>query len=187
VPRGRSRRPLILVLAGLPGTGKSTLARAVARRRRAVWLRVDLVEAALLRSGIARSFATGLAAYEVARDLARDHLLLGHDVVIDAVNGVEEARRMWRELADETGARRRVVEVVLADRAEHRRRISDRGSANPPLPAVSWKEVVGREYLPWTEPTLVLEGGRPIATNARRIDEYCDGPSPGGHRRRRGR
>jgi hypothetical protein len=131
-----------------------------------VWLRVDVVEAALLASGFARSFETGLAAYVVAQDVARDHLRLGQDVVIDAVNGVDEARAMWRDLAAETGARRRVVEIVCSDRREHRKRIRDRGAPTPPLPAVRWEEVVRREYRPWSEPLLRLDGTRPVAVNA---------------------
>lgn len=164
--------PTLLVLAGLPGTGKSTLARAWAARRRAVWLRVDAVEAALLESGLPRSFETGLAAYVVVRDLARDQLTLGRDVVIDAVNGVEEAREMWRELATRTGARRRVVELVLPDRREHRRRVEGRGQPTPPLPAPTWAEVVAREYLPWKEPVLRIDGRRPAAENVARVERY---------------
>ncbi len=179
------RAPTLIVLAGLPGVGKSTIARRLARRRAAVWLRVDVVEAALLAAGFSRSFETGLAAYVVARDLARDHLALGRDIVIDAVNGVEEARRMWRDLASAAGVPRRVVEIVLADRAEHRRRIERRGSATPPLPAVSWPEVVAREYLPWTEPVLTLDGSRTPEANVRRIVAYCDAPAPRARGRRR--
>ncbi len=165
-------RPRLVVLAGLPGTGKSALARTVAERLGAVWLRVDSIEAALLESGIPRSFETGLAAYVAARSLARDHLTLGQDAVIDAVNGVEEARAMWRSLAAETGAHRFVVEVVLADRAEHRRRVESRGAPTPPLPAPTWEEVERREYLPWDEERLTIDGARPTEENAARVLEY---------------
>jgi predicted kinase len=181
--RARAAPPTLVVLAGLPGAGKSTIARALVERRPMVWLRVDVVEAALLASGFARSFETGLAAYVVARDVARDHLRIGQDVVIDAVNGVEEARAMWRELAAETGARRRVIEIVCSDRGEHQRRIRDRGSPTPPLPAVRWEEVGRREYLPWSEPLLRLDGSRPVGVNVSAIVADLDrvggrAPSP---------
>lgn len=168
----RRPRPKLIVLAGLPGTGKSTLARDFAERSGGVWLRVDLIEAAVLASGIPRSFETGLAAYAVARDVARDHLRLGRAVVIDAVNGVEPARTMWRELARECDADRYVVELRCSDPVEHRRRVETRGQPTPPLPAPSWEEVVGREYVPWTEPVLALESEDPPERLVLRILEF---------------
>ena len=105
----------LIVFAGLPGTGKSTLARMVAECFGAVWLRVDTLEASLLKAGIPQSFETGLAAYIAARDLAAVQLELGRDVVIDAVNGVEPARQMWSDLSKEFHAVRHVIELVCPD------------------------------------------------------------------------
>jgi len=154
------------VLAGLPGVGKSELARALAQRLGALWLRVDTIEASLLKAGIPRSFETGLAAYLAARDLAEEHLRLRGDVVIDAVNGVEPARQMWRELARSVPAKLQVVEVRCGNREEHRRRVESRAGPTPPLPAPTWEEVLNREYLPWTGSILVVDGTRPPRSNA---------------------
>ena len=162
-------RPHLIVLAGLPGVGKSEVARALARRLGALWLRVDTIEASLLRAGIPRSFETGLAAYLAARDLAEEHLRNHGDVVIDAVNGVEPARQMWRDLARNAPADLRVVEVRCEDREEHRRRVEGRVPPTPPLPTPTWEEVLNREYLPWTESILVVDGARPPRSNADRI------------------
>ena len=171
VARGRAPTgtPLLIVFAGLPGTGKSTLARGVASRRDAVWLRVDTAEAAMLKAGLPRSAETGLAAYVVVRDMAAEELRLGRNVVIDAVNGVEEARAMWRDLAAESGASRCVVEVVCSDPVEHRRRVESRGAPTPPLPPPTWEEVRDREYLPWNEPVLSVDTVAPCDEVLRRI------------------
>jgi len=161
--------PRLVVFAGLPGVGKSALSREVARALGACWLRVDTIEASLLAAGLPRSFETGLAAYVAASDLAADRLALGGDVVVDAVNGVEEARRMWRELAARAPAALRFVEVSCSDPAEHRRRVESRGRPTPPLPAPTWPEVVAREYQPWSEPRLRVDGIRPVTENVARI------------------
>jgi hypothetical protein len=76
---------------------------------------------------------------------------------------------MWRKLAEECGADRTVVEVVCADREEHRRRVKARAPPTPPLPAPSWEEVVGREYARWEEPVLTVDGREPPERNVDRI------------------
>jgi predicted kinase len=165
--------PKLLVIAGLPGTGKSTLARMVAERLDAVWLRVDTVEAALLKAGLTRSFETGLAAYIGVRDIAAEQLELGRNVVIDAVNGVEPARKMWRDLSESLDATRYIVEVTCSDLEVHRKRVESRTEQTPPLPSPTWDEVVHREYQPWGEPVLSIDGSRSPEQNVRRILEYC--------------
>jgi predicted kinase len=153
--------PLLVVFGGLPGTGKTTVARAVAARLRGAFVRIDEVEAAMWRAGIGRDQPTGLAAYVVAEAVAESCLRAGTAVIVDAVNPVEEARRAWRELAQRVGAALRVVEVVCADVAEHRRRVERRRTDIGGLEVPTWEQVISREYEPWSEDRLVLDTSRP--------------------------
>lgn len=141
-----------------------------------MWCRVDTIEAALLKAGLPRSFATGLAAYVGARDIAQTHLELGRTVVIDAVNGVREARSMWRRLARRTHARRFVVELVVPDAREHRRRVERRRPPTPPLPKPTWSEVESREYVEWREPILRVDGTRPVRESLERVRRHVGVP-----------
>lgn len=45
------RQPLLVVLAGRPGTGKTTLGQALASELRAAFLRIDAIETAVVRCG----------------------------------------------------------------------------------------------------------------------------------------
>ncbi|MGP8076466.1 MAG: AAA family ATPase [Thermoplasmata archaeon] len=165
--------PKLVIFAGLPGTGKSTLAKLVAERLAAVWLRVDTFEAALLKAGLKRSFETGLAAYIGVCDIADEQLRSGRSVVVDAVNGVEPARLMWRELSKRVGVSKYVVEVSCSDLKVHRGRVESRTEETPPLPAVTWDEVIHREYIPWSEPALKIDGINPPEKNLEQILDYC--------------
>ena len=134
----------------------------------------------MLEAGRPRSFETGLAAYFGVRDQARDHLKLGRWVIIDAVNGVEEAREMWRDLCAELSVERRVVELVCSDPTEHRQRVESRPPPTPPLPKPTWDEIRSREYLPWTEPVLTVDTSHPLEENLAQILEYLQSSPSGG-------
>ena len=90
---------MLLVVSGLPGTGKTAVARAVADRLTAVHLSIDPVENAMLGAGAEKGWTAGVSAYEAVRAMAEDNLTRGLTVVVDAVNDSEAARDTWRRAA----------------------------------------------------------------------------------------
>ncbi len=153
----------VLVVAGLPGTGKCTVAEGLAGRLGLPIFSVDPIESAILAGGVERSFETGLAAYLVAQALAAEQLRMGLSVVIDAVSPVEEARAMWRQLSTEHDAALIVIECVL-DPQLHRKRVEARVRGLHGIPEVTWSDVEARrtEYAEWEQERLVLDTSRPV-------------------------
>ena len=76
---------MLIVLSGLPGTGKTTIAQILARECHATYLRIDTIEQAIL-SSLRVQNDLGALGYVVAYELARANLCLGGTVVADAVN-----------------------------------------------------------------------------------------------------
>ena len=70
-------RPVLIVFGGLPGTGKTTVAQALATKLKATYLRIDAIEQAIKSSGIGE---VGAAGYMVANALAEANLKLGISV-----------------------------------------------------------------------------------------------------------
>ena len=93
----------------------------------------------------------GVAGYAVVWQLARTNLLLGLPVVVDAVSPVPEARAGWTALAAETSSQLTVLETVLADREEHRRRVEQRRPDMPGQRVPAWPEVQALDYAVWDE------------------------------------
>lgn len=141
---------VLVVLAGLPGTGKTTLARGLVTALGAAYVRIDAIETAVLRCGLARP-PVGPVGYVVAHEIAAATLSLGTPVVVDAVNPVPEARAGWSGLALRTGVRLVVCETTLHDPAEHRSRVSARLPDLPDQLVPSWDEVLTGGYVEWDE------------------------------------
>jgi predicted kinase len=138
---------LLVVFAGLPGSGKSVLARGVADAIGATYLRIDTIEAAIVST--LTPFRDNPVGYVVAERVAADQLAASRDVVADAVNGVSAARAGWAALAARTSAVLRFVEVRCSDVAEHRRRVEAREPEMPGHGVPTWEQVVRRRYEPW--------------------------------------
>ena len=148
--------PVLVSFSGLPGAGKSTLARLLAREMRALWLRIDSIEQALRSSGVTPGPVDD-AGYHAAHAVAADNLRGGLSVVADCVNPWMLTRDAWRDLAQATGARLVEVEVVCSDAAAHRARVEHRRAAVPGLRLPSWAAVVARDYHAWTRPCLRID------------------------------
>ncbi len=151
-------RQRLIVVSGLPGVGKSTVADGLSETLKLAVLSVDPIESGILKSGIKRSFKTGLAAYLVAETLAAQQLRLGLSVIVDAVSPVNEARDMWRNLSKQCSADLVIIECVL-DPVIHRKRIQARVRGMKGIPEVTWEQVQDRrrDYLEWEEDRLVLD------------------------------
>jgi predicted kinase len=160
---------VLVVMAGLPAAGKSAVAESLASALGCTVLSVDPVEAAMWRAGVSRDQPTGLAAYVVVEALAAEQLALGHDVIIDAVNGVEPAREQWRQLARRAGSALRYIEVRCSDEAEHRRRLESRSRPIEGFYEPSWNSVQERRsgFASWHDERLVLDSMAPLADNLR--------------------
>jgi predicted kinase len=98
--------------------------------------------------------------------------------VIDAVNSMDQARDMWRELAAKHAVELRIIECLVSDEGVHRTRVAsrERGLA---LAEPSWEDVERRraEWTPWPEPHLTLDALEPSGVNVAKALDYVVGPS----------
>jgi predicted kinase len=150
---------MLIVFGGLPGTGKTTLSRALADRLRAVYLRIDEAEQALRESG-ELSGEVQAAGYLTAMALARSNLEIGHTVIADCVNPVPESRDGWAAVARTAGVRLLQVEIICSDVVEHRRRVERREADIAGHRQPDWEAVQARDYRPWPDADVVIDTAR---------------------------
>ncbi|ORX08620.1 hypothetical protein AWC30_01495 [Mycolicibacillus trivialis] len=152
---------MLVVLSGLPGVGKTTLACAVALRVGGIHLRIDTIEAAMTESGMVAA-AGGWdrvpdSGYQVGYALAADLLRSGHVVVADSVNPFAITRQAWAAAANKVSAGLLRVEIVCSDAEEHRRRVELRTSDLAGLVVPTWEQVQTRDYAPWDAADLQVD------------------------------
>jgi predicted kinase len=146
---------MLIIFGGLPGVGKTTVARELARQLGAVHIRIDSIEQAILESGMVSSPLND-AGYRVGYAVAGDNLRVGRTVIADSVNPIAISRDAWVEVASCAQVRAVEIEVVCSDSNEHRRRLETRMTDFPTRP-LTWHEVVSREYHAWNREHVVID------------------------------
>jgi predicted kinase len=136
---------MLIILGGLPSTGKTTIARELASRLGAMHVRVDTIEQNIRAAGL----EVGPAGHLVAYGIVQDNLSLGHIVIADSVNSIAVTRVAWLEVASLAGKRAVEIEIICSDKAEHRRRAETRLTDVAGLIKPTWQEIVERVYEPW--------------------------------------
>jgi predicted kinase len=147
---------VLIVFAGLPGTGKTTIAKELARQLEAVYLRIDSIEQTLRDSGAYNSL-TGDSGYCVAYVIAEENLRLGRIVIADSENPLELTRDAWLKVAAQAGVRAIEVELKCSNAEAHRQRVEGRVPDINGLKFPSWQTVIHREYQSWTREHMIVD------------------------------
>lgn len=172
---------MLIVTAGLPGSGKSTIADVLGEKLGIPVISVDPLESAILSAGIDSDQPTGLAAYLVAETLASSVMSPGTSVIVDAVNAVNPAREQWVALAARHGDAIRFIEVVCSDAEIHRERLEARHRNLPHVSEPTWHAVEQSldEYDEWSGASaeverLTLDSVEPLARNVERALQFLE-------------
>jgi predicted kinase len=163
--------PMLIIFGGLPATGKTTIAKELARQIGATYLRIDTIEQAIRDPTTMRQPITD-EGYRVANAVAEDNLRLGRTVISDSVNPIQLSRDAWIGVAHRAHTRAAEVEVLCTDLRLHRQRVETRSADISGLRLPTWEEVISREYEPWERKHIVIDtAGRSVAESVQELRE----------------
>jgi predicted kinase len=172
----------LVVFAGLPGTGKSSLARVVARELSAVYFDKDTIKDAAVN--LARDMKiergnelAGALSYDLLIPLARDNLTLGLSVVLDSPAGYRAFQDKVDGLARDTKADLRVIECICTDETSLRQRL-ERREDMPDYRTRDWEgyQQARARLEKVTGPRLVVDTAEPLQVNVRKVLAYVGAP-----------
>jgi len=137
----------LLQMAGMPGSGKSALARVLGRRTGAVVIDKDVLKSAALAAGVDKAQA-GAVAYEAM--FAQAGHMLGQDwsVILDSPSFWETIPEKGAAIAADRHLPYYFIECFCPDRNEQARRLRDR----PRLVSNPGEEVLDADWQTFTPP-----------------------------------
>jgi predicted kinase len=162
-----SHPPRLIVISGLPGTGKTRLAEALSLQLDVPVFSVAWVLGALAPFGVLEQPDRGAKAYAIITSLVEHRLRLGRSAIVDGMVGSDEVRTRWMKLAAGNGGAFKVIECVCSDPELHRARIEARAESIPGWPDPGWDHVqaMRERYVPWRMERLVLDSVLPYEEN----------------------
>ena len=161
------------IFSGLPGVGKSTIAKMLSSSTKSTYIRIDTLEHCLKKQ-----FSTPIIkqGYELAFKLARDNLEVGNNVVIDCCNTTAESRLLLNSLKLAHKTKTINIEITCEDLNEHKHRVNTRCTTNTNR-YPSWDEVTKREYEIWDDYEKVLKIDNSDSTIDQSLRELMKGIS----------
>jgi hypothetical protein len=157
----------LVLMSGMPGTGRHELAARLARAHGWALLGKDVITRSLAEVGVAEK----LAAYTVMFGLAALNLRNGMSTVLDATFSLPRTRTQARTMAEEAGAAFLAVSCVCSDTDVWQQRLV----ADPPM-VEGWApsafvspEHMRKRYYPFRGRHLLLDSVEPLDTCYERL------------------
>jgi predicted kinase len=143
--------PHLIVLSGIPGTGKTRLANALSRQLKIPSFSKDRFQSVLRTQELASR--EGVEGYELLFDIADQQLSLGISAILDAVFPMAGFRYRAQQLAELHGASFRPIMCSCSDDGLLKGRLTAREQFVPNWTPVGWDEVlrVRADFQPWRQ------------------------------------
>ncbi len=150
-------KPVLYIFSGLPGTGKTTIAKEIANYFNAAYFRLDTIEHGLRELCSIDVTSEG---YRLTYRLVADNLKVGNDVIVDCCNPWNLTRTEWEKVAIDNNGSYVNIEIICSDINEHKKRIETRENDIAGFKLPTWDDTQKRDYHAWEEARVIIDTGK---------------------------
>lgn len=161
----------MIVIGGIPGTGKSTLANALSAEMGIPVFSKDELEAAVVRKILSSNRETYGVGYEIMAALAVRQMENGNNSIFDFIASRNRVEALWPQLLMYDI---KYIECICTEEETHRDRIQSRNRNIKGWYELTWEEVldIKGNYQPLKVERLVLDSIDSFDINLKLAREY---------------
>ncbi|RKF18839.1 hypothetical protein DBZ36_10645 [Alginatibacterium sediminis] len=161
----------LIVIGGLPGVGKTTLARDLSKCLELPVFSKDELEAAVSRTGLASNKQMKGVGYELMDTIAQAHIDSCSSVIFDFIASENRITECWPSLRSMPV---KYIECICSDESKHQERILSRVRGIEGWYELSWEDIVQIKsiYSPYTSERLILDTVEDIDKNIKLALKY---------------
>ena len=169
-------KPSLVLIGGLPCSGKTTLAREISKVLNIPSVSKDELEAAVSRKGLCPNKETNGVGYEIMATLANNFRDSGNSIILDFIASKERTISQWPEILDHKII---YIECVCTDLKIHKERINSRNRDINGWYELTWETLLEIKsiYQPFNEEHLVLDSLNNLTINSQRAVTYVTNSS----------
>ena len=162
---------IVIVLRGIPGTGKSTLAEALGQHLACPVFALDWVLGVLTPFGVLNRTNSEPIGLGMLSMLVERQLRLHQSAILDTPAHTAAQVAHWQACAASHGAACVVIETVCSDATVHRARVDGRQRGIPGWHEITWEHVerMRGRFEPWPGAVLTVDAVAPLADNLRTV------------------
>ncbi len=163
--------PTLIVIGGLPGTGKSTLANALSKKMNVPVFSKDELEAAVARKGLASNKDMNGVGYEIMEALSKRQHENENSAIFDFIASRSRVEELWPNLLENEF---KYIECICSSQEIHKERIDVRERNIPGWYELTWKDILSiqNNYQPLKPESLVLDSINDLSANIKLAIEY---------------
>ena len=145
---------VLYIFSGLPGAGKTTLAKEISKLFGSVYIRIDTIE-----QGIRDlcNFNVQGEGYRLAYRVIADNLNIGNNVVVDSCNPIKLTRNEYENIAKDNNCNYINIEIICSNKNEHKNRIETRENDIKNLKLPTWEDIEKRNYEEWDKEHIIID------------------------------
>jgi adenylate kinase family enzyme len=163
--------PSIIIIGGVPGTGKTTLAELLSKEIEATCFSKDKLEAAILRRGIANKDSLNGVGYELLSEIAKTELDHNRSVILDSVASSQRVLEFWPHIITQ---KIYYIECICSDEELHKERVEGRSRNITGWYEITWNDIlkIKKSYQPFSENRLIIDSANDLSKNVAKAINY---------------